>query len=127
MIVGKPVCDWLKARGHEYPCEASFVGFEFDGEIVGAFIYSRFDAQDGKIVNMEITIVFDRTQSVTKDKLRWSLAYPFGQLGAERLTARVESGSVSERMVRFLGFEYEGTMRRINGPDWQVYGKMNYG
>lgn len=127
MIVGKPVSDWLKEIGHEYPCESVFVGFEYEGEIIGAFVYSRFDAEKGRIVNMEVTMVFARPQSVTRERLRFMTAYPFKQLGAERLTARVEAGSTTERIARFLGFEHEGTMRRINGPDWQVYGKMNYG
>ena len=48
------------------------------------------------------------------------------ELSAERLEMTVLNGfTAGERLARLLGFEYEGTMRKVfNGKDYQLFARI---
>jgi RimJ/RimL family protein N-acetyltransferase len=63
----------------------------------------------------------------TRGFLREAFRYPFLQLGAGRLTARIHAGnSASRKFVEALGFKLEGIIRETlaDGADLCVYGML---
>lgn len=127
IVCDRQVVDYIKGKGQSLPSDARVIGIGYNGGIVGALVYSRWRCEGSRIIDVELTVWCDRPESFTRSVHRAMMDYPFRQLGADRMTVLVEQGSTAEKMALRHGFTHEGTMRRLHGPDQQVYGRLNDG
>lgn len=113
--------EWLIANHFpDYgPCHT--LGFARNGALVGAVIYYNQHGYD-----MELGIHTTSPKWCSKRTLSWLFAYPFLQMGCNRVTAKVDASDEKVRnFVERLGFVYEGTSRRaIPTGDSAVYGLL---
>jgi ribosomal-protein-alanine N-acetyltransferase len=83
-----------------------------DGPAIGECDLSEIDHHHGRA---EIGFLFARAhwgQGYAREAMERVMAYGFGDLGLERLSARVHDGnSASLRLLERLGFAHEGRLR----------------
>jgi RimJ/RimL family protein N-acetyltransferase len=74
--------------------------------ICGGVVYSNWNGFD-----IETSIALSERFRLTRPMLRAIFAYPFQQLGASRMTARIEcTNERSKTFVQRLGFSLEATL-----------------
>lgn len=100
-----------------------------DGPVIGECDLNTIDRQHRRA---EVGYLFARAywgQGYAAEAARAVIAYAFGALGLERLTARIHKGNIaSVKLIERLNFRYEGTLRGYilrNGErrDCLIYGR----
>jgi RimJ/RimL family protein N-acetyltransferase len=92
-----------------------------DGSPRGAVVYHEYRGND-----IQMSCAADSRRWLTHDILRVLFAYPFEQLGVDRVTACVPaSNRHTRRFVEGIGFQVEGIMRQgFRGDDCVIYGLL---
>lgn len=114
---------WIEQRVPEYKSGATTicVGVEREGKLLAAVAWDGWRG-----TSVEATIAADSPRWATRQTIATLLAYPFGQLACQRVTAFVRKGNkISRRFVEGIGFKLEGRMRDA-GPNLEtvlVYGQ----
>lgn len=125
IVADDSAVDWLAERLGFRPNPARGLAIRYNGRIVGAVAYWRFQYEWEELTDLEGSMVFTRPASFTRGVAQAILSYPFDQLQSERMTARVAVDNPrSDRLVRWLGFTHEGTVRRGRFPDHRIYGLL---
>jgi RimJ/RimL family protein N-acetyltransferase len=89
------------------------IGVQRDGEIIAACVYH--DLRGGQI---EASIAASSPQWATRSVLYGLFAYPFIQVGANRLLVTCsEANDKAMKMNKQLGFVQEGRLRNLHGSD----------
>jgi RimJ/RimL family protein N-acetyltransferase len=88
------------------------LGVVRDGVLCGGVVYHNYCVlEHGSVI--EASFAFDNPRWAFPATLRTLFAYPFGQLGCDRMTAIVAKGNKrSRKMVEGLGFKLEGVHPR---------------
>lgn len=90
------------ARASFGPCSA--LGVVRDGVLVGGVVYHNYTG-----FNLEVSLAFDDPRWCSRATLRTLFAYPFLQLGCERITCIVGKGNKkSRRLTEGVGWKLEG-------------------
>jgi hypothetical protein len=90
------------------------------GEVVAAVLYDGFN---GHNVWMQVA-GSPGTPWLTRAALRWSMIYPFHQMGVGRISAMVDANNkASSRFCEHLGFVHECTLPRasLSGGGLMIY------
>ena len=88
------------------------IGVQRDGEIIAAAVYH--DLRQGQI---EASIASTSLRWPTRSVLHALFAYPFNQVGANRLLVQCsEANEKAMKMNRQLGFTQEGRLRQLYAP-----------
>lgn len=98
--VGPWVCE--RTGGQYDPACSSAIGWEQDGSLVAGVLYDHYN---GRSICMHVAI----EKPVTRGYTRACFAYPFEQLGVQKVVGLVDS--TNEKALRFdkaLGFVEEG-------------------
>lgn len=110
------VSNWVAERipgdytGSDFnPCTA--IGLlDKDGELMAGCIYSNWRK---KSKDIELTFASKTPQWATANNIKTFLAYPFFQLGCNRVTAIVDARNThAMRFLKRLGMKCEGNMRQ---------------
>lgn len=111
---------------YPYPAsemQGNVLAFHDSSGLKVVFIYNRCSPPDICIH----VVARENALWCHKDILWHVFNYPFGQLALGRVTVPVlDDNEASKRMIKALGFVYEGTLRRA-GPDGQhilLYGML---
>lgn len=87
---------------------AQGIGLEVDGQLVAGVLYERFS---GPNVWMHIAAEMGGLRWLSALTIRVAFAYPFTQLGVQRITGYVEAGNVAcLRFAKHLGFKTEAVL-----------------
>lgn len=116
LLADDRLLDWIASRiprvgrDHDWHGRARALGVVLHGEVVAGMAVLDHDRKHGAA---EIAMAADNPRWATRETIRKLLAYPFGQLGCQRLTTIIEASNA--RAIRFnegLGFRREGLIRR---------------
>ena len=108
---------WIEQRVPEYKSGATTicVGVEREGRLVAAVAWDGWRG-----TSVEATIAADSPRWATRQTIASLLAYPFGQLACQRVSAFVRKGNkISRRFVEGIGFVLEGRLRAA-GPNLET-------
>ena len=129
VIADRPeaVAAWVAGQlGIQLTLPLQAIGFAAEnGRLLGGAVFTGFNG-----FNVDITIAGHGC--MTRGNLQTVYTYVFGQLGCERMTARVRRSNLPMRRLLethpWLGFRQEGMQRRYWGPtehdDVIVYGVL---
>lgn len=123
LVIGRDamVADWV---GHQIshvgsgeafgPCSA--IGVEAEGgEPLGGVVFSNWQPACRSI---EVSFASSSPRWLTRPIIRTIMAYPFGQLGCQRVTAVTpRRNKPARRFVEVFGFKREGLVRKGFGDD----------
>jgi len=125
----KWISDWVAERlpgnftGEDFtPCVA--IGLMDKGELIAGCVYSNY--RPGA-KNIELSFAADTPAWATRSNIKSFLAYPYLQLGCNRVTAIIDSRNINSlKFVNRLGMNCEGRMRRaMDGVhDAVIYGML---
>jgi RimJ/RimL family protein N-acetyltransferase len=122
-MVAKKVRSIVHGVPYEGPGECHRALGVVRGErLIGGVVFFNYRGHD-----IEIAIGFDRQAWATPDVLRGLFAYPFGQLGCERVTAQTGASNVrAQRLLERTNWKLEGVKRRGQDgtEDALVYGLL---
>jgi RimJ/RimL family protein N-acetyltransferase len=96
------------------------LGVVRNNRLVAGVVYHRF-----RQIDIEVVIAADTANWCFPATMRTLFAYPFGQLGVQRISAVVgRKNKMSRKLVKGLGFKEEGCCRKAldNGEDAFIYG-----
>lgn len=95
------------------------IGLEIDGELTAVVVYENFTGYD---ISMSLAV----EKRATKGFVRAAFAYPFIQLGCQRISGEVASRNKPIiTLIERLGFTVEGVKRNaIPGDDLIQYGML---
>lgn len=117
------VADWVAGQ---IPHVSSFkdmaaIGVERDGVLVGGVVYHEFRGND-----VQMSCAATSRRWLKEGFLRALFAYPFAQLGCDRVSSFAPKGNThTRRFLEKLGFKEEGNMRRgFVGDDCILYGML---
>ena len=118
------VAQWVADRVDETHMgdDATGIGLEQDGVLVAGVAFNRYTETD---IHMHVAI--DRPRAITKEFVTCCFAFPFIQLGVNRVTGLVRSDNLpAQRFDEHLGFKREGLIRQAcdDGTDLIVYGML---
>jgi hypothetical protein len=106
-----------------FDAKSAAIGLERNGRLIVGVVYDRFSGND---ICMHVAavpgVIWCRPHVVRK-----FFAYPFLQLGCDRVTGLVAaSNHVARKFDEHLGFVQEGVMRKgmADGTDMVVYGML---
>lgn len=96
-------------------------GFERDGDLVGAVIFTEYTGND-----IHVSVVTTNPCWWHRRYIRTLYEYVFDQCGCIRISALVkEDNAKSIKLLRGLGFQEEGRLRRYFNPqDGLVFGQL---
>jgi RimJ/RimL family protein N-acetyltransferase len=96
-------------------------GYELDGELIGAVIFTEYSGND-----MQVTVVTTNPIWWTRRNIRAMYDYVWNKCGCVRLSALCkESNAKSQKLLRGLGFQEEGRLRKYFNPeDGIVFGQL---
>lgn len=108
------VADWVAQRipgdytaENFHPCTT--IGLMQDGELLAGCIYSNYRKGSKDI---ELTFASISPRWATQNNIKTFLAYPFLQLGCNRITAIVDARNTKAmRFLKRLGMKCEGNMK----------------
>lgn len=103
-----------------YSPSAAGIGLKKDGQLISGVVYDDFN---GKNVWMHVASVPGR-RWLNREYLYAGFAYPFIQLGCERITGWVEASNTDAiRFDEHLGFKREAVLKRAaqDGGDVFIY------
>jgi hypothetical protein len=115
---------WAAAQiGVRFPEDSHAIGIERDGEIVVSVVYDRFTGND---ICMHVAAK-PGVMWVRREAMHRFFAYPFLQLGCNRVTGLVAATNLTARKFdEHIGFVQEGVLREglPNGEALIVYGML---
>ena len=96
---------------------AKAIGILCDGKIICGIVYNNFITDiHGQPLNIEMSIASVDKRWANRHTLREAFAYPFIQLGLERVQATTSTlNEGANKMLKRLGFQKEGTHRGAYG------------
>jgi len=99
--------------------DAFAFGYEFDGEIVGAVIFTEPSKND-----IHVSVVCTNPVWWHRRHIKVLFNYAFETCGCTRISALVKaSNTKSRKLLKGLGFQQEGVIRQYHKPeDGIVYG-----
>lgn len=119
----KEIIDWVGARVDENDFgEAIGLGVYEDGKILAGVVYNLYN---GPSICMHVAAEGKRW--LNREFLFRFFAYPFIQLGCNRVTGLVRVDNIeARRFDEHLGFVQEGVIRRgaSDGTDMILYGML---
>jgi RimJ/RimL family protein N-acetyltransferase len=119
----RAVCDLVSRLSGE-EVEGSTIGVVCQGQLAGGVVYSEYRGND-----VRANIASISPHWLSRDVLRQLFAYPFRQLGCNRITVLIRATNArSERLARWLGFVPEGRLRAAmsTGEDALVLGMLRH-
>lgn len=121
----KRVCEWVAARVDEedFGEYARGIGLEKDGELVAGVVYNNYNKTN---VYMHVAVEYGG-KYLTRSFVTCCFAYPFVQLGVNRVTGLVRVDNLpAQKFDEHLGFKREGLVRRAceDGTDMILYGML---
>lgn len=118
------VVKWVAERIREDKFEGAVgIGLEEDGELIAGVVFNLFT---GPSICMHVAAVPGK-RWMTREYLWRCFAYPFLQLGCNRITGLVRVDNLeAQRFDEHLGFVREGILRRAcdDGMDMILYGML---
>lgn len=118
------VCKWVADKVSESDfLLARAIGLEEDGELIAGVVYENYT---GKNITMHVAAVPGK-RWLNREFLFRSFAYPFLQLGCNRVTGLVkEDNHDARKFDEHLGFKKEGLLRKAcdDGSDLILYGML---
>jgi RimJ/RimL family protein N-acetyltransferase len=96
------------------------IGFERDGELIAGVMYEGYN---GRNIWMHVAALTDK-RWLTRSYMKVCFAYPFVQLGVNRISGYVnESNTLARRFDEHLGFKEEARLRgaAADGGDVIIY------
>lgn len=108
---------WIEQRVPEYKSGSSTicVGVEREGKLIAAVAWDGWRG-----TSVEATVAADSPRWATRQTIASLLAYPFGQLKCQRVTAFIRKGNKhSRRFNEGIGFKLEGRLRDA-GPNLET-------
>lgn len=118
---------WAAKRiGNTFPPDAQALGVFRDDKLAAVAVFTDYmkTAAGGNIM---IHFAAETPRWATKEAIRFFLAYPFKQLGCNRVTATIaKTNRRSRKLVYGIGFRLEGKLRNAapNGKDMMIYGLL---
>jgi len=113
----KELCEWANKGIYgygEYDGVSRAIGQVIDGKLISVVTYSNFQArEDGTFYNLEMGIYSIDKRWCNRHYLKTVFAYPFIQLGLERV--QTVCNAEDEGVIMFnqkLGFKQEGRHRK---------------
>lgn len=99
------------------------IGHEVDGELVAAVFYTQGDSEED--ISMHV-VARPGAAWLTSDFAAAAFRYPFNQLQLRRVSAAASvEDQPFQRMLKALGFTWEGIKRRfIGGRDFALFGML---
>lgn len=100
---------WLQKRinGLDIGSDAVCLGVWRDNKLAAVAAFYNY-----RNVDIELSFAADDPRWATKQTIRWILAYPFLQVGTQRVTAMVaKSNKRCRKLLRGAGFDEEGRHR----------------
>jgi RimJ/RimL family protein N-acetyltransferase len=120
----KEVIDWVGPRVNEDNFgPAMAIGLEEDGNFIAGVVYNMYTEAS---ICMHVAAV-PNSRWLTRDFLFKVFAYPFIQLGCNRVTGLVRVDNIeARRFDEHLGFVQEGVIRKgaTDGTDLILYGML---
>lgn len=117
------VAEWAKPKIEEGMHWENFqaFGFERDGDLVGAVIFTEYTGND-----IHVSVVTTNPCWWHRRYIRTLYEYVFDQCGCIRISALVkEDNAKSIKLLRGLGFQEEGRLRHYFNPqDGLVFGQL---
>ena len=119
------VLKWVGDRTDEddFGPGSTAIGLEEDNELIAGVAFNMYTKAS---ICMHVAAMPDK-RWMTKDFLWRSFAYPFIQLGCNRVTGLVrEDNFVAQKFDEHLGFKREGLLRRActDGQNMILYGML---
>ena len=118
------VRNWVAERVDEDRFQSDVaIGLAEDGELIAGVVYNMFT---GPSISMHVAAMPGR-RWITKDFLWRAFAYPFIQLGCQRVTGLVREDNLdAQRFDEHLGFVREGLLRSAceDGQNMILYGML---
>lgn len=118
------VCSWVAERVSENEfILARGIGLAEDGELIAGVVYENYT---GKNITMHVAAVPGK-RWLNREYLYRCFAYPFIQLGCNRVTGLVKSDNFeAQKFDEHLGFKKEGLLRRAcdDDTDLILYGML---
>lgn len=114
----KAVADWasnqLYGVSRYFGDHAAAIGVILDEKMICAFVYNNYTmTPDGEPLNIEMSIASIDKRWASRHTLREAFAYPFIQLGLERVQATTSTQNEgANSMLTRLGFQKEGEHRK---------------
>lgn len=125
IVYGPDVIQWTEAKMQGYGFDNPFgLGIIKDDKLVGGVVYDNYRPA-AKTVSVSIALT--SKTALTKDLLKRLFAYPFIDLGCNRLMATIDvNNHPSLKLCRALGFTQEGTLRKASpaGSDLAIFGML---
>lgn len=114
----QPIAAWVAEQiGHGMdwgPCEAIGVADENDN-LIGGVVFNNYQPHNR---NIEVSFAATRADWLTPCLVTGILAYPFDQLGCQRITSLTPKRNRRARQfLQKFGFKLEGNVRRGYGDD----------
>ncbi len=111
------VCAWASeriGRGTSWPADTVTIAMEDHGRLMVAALFNRFEWK-----GCQIHVASDGSRSwARRDVLAAVFAFPFLQVGCERVSAPIASRNQASLIMAIkLGFVPEGRMERALGDD----------
>jgi RimJ/RimL family protein N-acetyltransferase len=119
------VCQWVGERLDEddFGPGAKGIGLEKDGELIAGVVFNNYNK-----LNIYMHVAAKQgTNWLTRQYLTCCFAYPFVQLGVNRVTGLVRVDNLpAQKFDEHLGFKREGLVRRAceDGTDMILYGML---
>jgi RimJ/RimL family protein N-acetyltransferase len=119
------VRNWVAARVDEdrFHETDTAIGLEENGELIAGVVYNMYT---GPSISMHVAAVVGK-RWLTRDFLYRVFAYPFIQLGCNRVTGLVREDNLqAQKFDEHIGFVREGLMRGAcdDGQNMILYGML---
>lgn len=121
------VVGWVSRQLRETYQGAVGIGVLVDGVPACGVVYSELrNTRSGDPYDLRVSIAAVNKRWATKGSLEVLFAYPFKQVGVNRLTAVIaKKNKKSRSLAERLGFRLEGTLRRgLEDDDLCIYGLL---
>jgi RimJ/RimL family protein N-acetyltransferase len=105
------------------PCSAIGIVSHSGGDVIGGVVYNNYRAQFRSI---DISFAVTTPRCLTKSLIRGIMAFPFDQLGCQRITAITpKRNRPCRKFLEAFGFKREGVARRgFGNDDAVIYGLL---
>ena len=98
---------WIEKRLASTLGQCQCLAVVRDGRLLAVAAYNNYTTRD-----IELNFAADHPRWATKQVVTWLLAYPFVQLGTQRVTAKVKkSNKKARKLLVGVGFKEEGCHR----------------
>jgi hypothetical protein len=117
VLIAQFVAHRIQGTFQNYSC----IGVIKEEKLVAGAVYHGYLNS-----NVNISVAIDDPSCITRKLIWWFLAYPFNQLGCQRVTCIVKKKNTKarDRLLR-LGFTLEGNVRKgFESDDMLIYGML---